>query len=218
MKLGGTLIPLKNLHCFSGRRFQGSWVESDQATRPIGVFHLREKRPRSRLASDMKLCILRHGIAAELGEDGSKVDRDRKLTRESREKLERVSRVLCEMEIRFDLILSSPFARTRQTAEIVAANLNCKKRLKFLRHLEPDATIGPLIEEINRLTKPKDSVLLVGHEPFLSGFISRLITGNDQACITLKKGGLCFLDIGKLRDGRCASLECLMAPRHMRRR
>src|SRR5438046_3049450 len=138
----------------------------------------------------MKLCILRHGIAAELGDDGSRTDRERKLTQEGREKLKRVANTLCEMGIQFDLILSSPFARARQTAEIIAASLECEKRLKFSEQLEPGATAGPLIQEMNRLSNPSDSILLVGHEPFLSGLISRLVAGNDESCFTLKKGGL----------------------------
>jgi len=163
----------------------------------------------------MKLSVLRHGIAAELGDDGSQVDSERKLTREGREKLKCVAAALCEMGISFDLILSSPYARARQTAELIAASLKCEKRLKLSNLLEPGSTFEALIREINRLSKLDDSILLVGHEPFLSKLISRLLTGNDEACITLKKGGFCFLDVQKLRDGRCAVLECLMAPRHM---
>ena len=175
-------------------------------------------QPLKDIANPMKLSILRHGIAAELGDDGSQVDSERKLTREGREKLKRVASYFCEIKISFDLILSSPFARARQTAELFSQALNCEECLRFSRHLEPGSAFKNLISEINRLSKPSDSILLVGHEPFLSQLISKLLTGHDQARITLKKGGFCFLDVQKLCDGRCAVLECLMAPRHLRSR
>jgi len=99
----------------------------------------------------MKLCILRHGIAAELGEDGSQVDSERKLTREGREKLKCVADALGEMEMAFDLILSSPYARARQTAEQVAARLKCEKRLKFSKQLEPGAAFESVTRPVRLL-------------------------------------------------------------------
>jgi phosphohistidine phosphatase SixA len=56
-------------------------------------------------------------------------------------------------------------------------------------------------------------VLLVGHEPYLSAFIALLCAGGEPLSVTLKKGGLCRLEVERLRCGRCASLEWLLPPR-----
>ena len=71
-----------------------------------------------------------------------------------------------------------------------------------------------LIAELND-EKPQ-RVLLVGHEPDLSRLISLLITGNSEALIELKKGGLCKLTAEKLNFGKCATLNWLLTPKQLR--
>jgi phosphohistidine phosphatase len=71
------------------------------------------------------------------------------------------------------------------------------------------------VEFLDRLQPTPESVLLVGHEPFLSGLISLLATGHEGFCVVMKKGGLCKLTIEALRHGRCATLEWLLTPKQM---
>jgi hypothetical protein len=49
----------------------------------------------------------------------------------------------------------------------------------------------------------------------LSRLIALLTAGNTGMEIDLKKGGLCKLETESLRYGRCATLEWLLAPRHL---
>jgi phosphohistidine phosphatase len=53
---------------------------------------------------------------------------------------------------------------------------------------------------------------LRGHEPQLSKLISYLIAGNSGLAVTMKKGGLCKLDVPRLRYARAAALEWLLTP------
>ena len=71
----------------------------------------------------MMLYLMRHGLAVEPGSPGFKMDADRALTHKGRRQLRKIARAMKGMELEFDLILSSPFVRARQTAEIVAATL-----------------------------------------------------------------------------------------------
>ena len=71
--------------------------------------------------------------------------------------------------------------------------------------------------QINEHYSDKESVLLVGHEPYLSGLISTLIAGMPSIPINLKKGGLCCLTVQALTYGQCATLEWLLAPRQLLR-
>jgi phosphohistidine phosphatase len=161
----------------------------------------------------MELYVLRHGIAVEAGTGGFATDADRPLTTEGRRKLKGVLKSARTLELSFPLILSSPYVRAMQTAEIIAEGLGERKRLEAENLLQPGASFRDLIESLQRRKCAK--VLLVGHEPFLSGLISFLVSGRTNLLITLKKGGLCKLEIEALRYGRCAALEWLLTPRQM---
>ena len=79
----------------------------------------------------------------------------------------------------FSLILSSPFLRARQTAEIVAKSLKLKKRLAFSDALTPDGDPKTLIRQLNELKPAPENILLVGHEPYLSRLVALLISGGE---------------------------------------
>jgi phosphohistidine phosphatase len=163
----------------------------------------------------MNLYLLRHGLAVDHGTPGYARDADRPLTPKGERKLARIADAMGELELSFDLILSSPYTRARQTAEIIAAALNARKKLEFSEGLTPDGSFKTLIEGINQLESRPDNVLLVGHEPHLSGLISLLVSGDSSFRVVMKKGGLCKLSIESLKHGRCAVLEWLLTPRQM---
>src|SRR5262245_29578427 len=159
--------------------------------------------------------VLRHGIAVERGTKGYPLDSQRPLTPEGRKKVRRIAKTLRRLGVSIDLILSSPYVRARQTAEIVAKVLGSGKRLKFSEHLMAEGDAEDLIGQLSRLYYSAASVMLVGHEPYLSQLISVLLTGKPDLAMTLKKGGLCKLVAQRLAYTRCATLEWLLAPRHL---
>jgi phosphohistidine phosphatase len=163
----------------------------------------------------MNFFILRHGIAVERGTPGYAKDADRPLTLEGERKLHLIAKAMENLELRFDLILSSPYLRARQTAEVVAGALGLRKKLDFSDSLVPDGSPHQLVELLNRLKPVPESVLLVGHEPYLSGLISLFVSGKESCLVALKKGGLCKLTTESLKHGRCATLEWLLTPKQM---
>ena len=160
----------------------------------------------------MDLFILRHAIAEDKGGFGSRPDSDRPLTEKGARKMRRVAKVLRKMGLSFDLILSSPFRRAKETAEIVADEFDCLDVLMLSSHLSVGGDPALFIREINLEHKNAGSILLVGHEPYLSGLISILVSGQPDLSITMKKGGICKLTVDKLSLKRCAILEWLMPP------
>lgn len=163
----------------------------------------------------MDLFVLRHGIAADRTSPAFTHDQDRPLTSEGQEKMEAISRALKKLGLEFDLLLSSPFVRARQTAEIVARTLDLAKRLRFTDNLAVGSSPRTLLQELIALRPPPKSLLLVGHEPFLSSLVSLLAAGREDLDLVLKKGGLCKLSVERLVAGRCAALEWLLTPRHL---
>ena len=165
----------------------------------------------------MELYILRHAIASDRSPTATGGDSQRPLTVDGIEKMRRAARGMRAMELEFDLILSSPFVRAKQTAEIVANLFELSGKLAYSPTLAADGNPKDLIEELKRKYGKRKNILLVGHEPYLSRLISLLISGSTSLPITLRKGGLCQLSVEGLKYGRCAALEWLLTSRQMRR-
>jgi len=160
----------------------------------------------------MKLYILRHGDAVEHGDPRYK-ENERPLTPKGIQRTKQLAHALRQMEVSFDLVLSSPLTRARQTAEIVARGLHLVTKLKFTGHLAPSGSMDQLVDEIRAARPVPENVLLSGHEPYLSGFISLLCVGGLGLPLKMKKGALCRLDVETLTCGKCATLEWLIQPR-----
>ncbi len=163
----------------------------------------------------MNLYILRHGIAVEHGAPAYPNDADRPLTPEGDRKVRLIAEGMKALDLSFDPILSSPYPRALQTAEIVAKALKAHKKLQISEDLTPGGSAQQLIESISRLDPQPENVLLVGHEPYLSGLVSLLVSGNEGFSVVLKKGGCCKLITDSLKHGRCAVLAWLLTPKQM---
>jgi phosphohistidine phosphatase len=163
----------------------------------------------------MTLYLLRHGIAVERGAAGFTQDSERPLTGEGKQKLRRVIKAARAMELEFDLILTSPYLRARQTAELIAGALRVRKNLQLCPQLVAEADPEEVVDHLKLLNPAPENVLLVGHEPYLSRLISLLLAGTPDLSIGLKKGGLCKLTIPVWKAGPTAILDWLLTPRQM---
>ncbi len=159
----------------------------------------------------MDLYIVRHAIAVEEGTPAYEDDSQRPLTDTGRKKMKKIVKGLRQLDIKFDRILTSPYMRARDTAEILASGFKMKKEIAFSDNLIPPGNFDKLIDEIVE-KYAVNSLALVEHEPMLSRFISFLMTGNPEAAITLKKGGVCLLSADDSLRSRRASLQWLLTP------
>ena len=139
----------------------------------------------------MQLYLLRHGIAEE-GSAGSN-DADRELTSEGRKKLRQVLEAASESGVAPTLILTSPYKRAVQTAEIARHALGYKEQLLHTKALTPGATVEQVWEEI-RVHRNEAAILLVGHNPLFSDLAAYLI-GAKTAQIHFKKGAIMRVDV-----------------------
>ena len=158
----------------------------------------------------MNLYLMRHAVAAEPDENIE--DNQRPLTAKGLKKLGKIARNLEKLELEFDLILTSPYLRARQTAEVVAEALAIKKKqIIKSENLTPLGFADKLVEEIHACGAV-ENLLLVGHEPFLSQLVGMLLVGDASLGIEMKKAGLCKLSVEQLSYGRCARIEWLLTP------
>jgi phosphohistidine phosphatase len=119
-----------------------------------------------------------------------------------------------EVCVNFDLIISSPLIRAADTAKITAEGTRYENQIIITEYLLPGTPQRSLIKfmaEYNHL----DKILIVGHEPQLSYFASRLL-GNDEQIIELKKGGICRIDIEKLPPEKPGKLIFNLSPKQLR--
>src|ERR1039458_5525890 len=124
----------------------------------------------------MNLYFLRHAIAADKTQwKGS--DSDRPLTEEGIKKMKKAVKGLRRLDLEIDWILTSPFRRAFDTAQIVAKEMKLKDKLKVSRSLAVDGDPKALVRHLALGFRTRESIMLVGHEPYLSPLISVLVWG-----------------------------------------
>lgn len=159
----------------------------------------------------MNLYIVRHAIAVERGTPGYDDDSQRPLTDAGRKKMKKIVKGLYQLGLDFDVILSSPYVRARDTAKILANEFDAKNKIAFSENLIPPGNFEDLVNEIHE-KYDVNNLALVGHEPMLSSLVSWLTTGNTDMKVALKKGGVAYLLAENLyQDGR-AVLQWLLTP------
>src|SRR5262245_18101788 len=137
----------------------------------------------------MEIFILRHGEAGKRLPAGGK-DSERPLTVTGQDEVKQVAGAMVELGVKLDLVTTSPLKRALQTAQIVSKALKIKKGcLEEWDELKPEGNRIELYRKLGQF-KQESSILIVGHEPYLSNMVSEIIFGNSSAGIVLKKAGV----------------------------
>jgi phosphohistidine phosphatase len=158
----------------------------------------------------MILYLLRHGLAG-LREKKQGDDARRPLTKKGIRNMGRQARTLARLDLRLDVIISSPLTRALQTADIIAEGLKMVEQVKQDERLAPGFDREDLQQVLADHQQAKN-LMLVGHEPDFSLTISALTGGSN---VTLKKGGLARVDITAANPLR-GELLWLLPPKVMR--
>lgn len=157
----------------------------------------------------MELYILRHGIAEDA--QAGQADSERALTPEGKKKLRSMLRVASNAGVTPSLILTSPYKRAIQTAQIAAEVLDYKAELLRTKALVPSSNPPPVWDEI-RIHKDESVILLAGHEPLLSSLTAYLL-GCPNLEIDFKKGALARLDLDRFGAEPHGVLKWMLAPK-----
>ena len=140
------------------------------------------------------LYLVRHAVAEERGPAWPD-DSQRPLTADGIKRWRREAAGLVVLDARPDLILTSPFTRARQTADVLAAVFPKKPKVVELAALQP----GVKPRDVVRAFEPDarvDSVALVGHEPGLGELAAWLL--GCKTPLEFKKGGVARIDVAIL--------------------
>jgi len=162
----------------------------------------------------MRLCVIRHGIAIDRNDPACPPDPERYLTKQGRDRTQEAARGLRALELKPDALLTSPYLRARQTAEIVAKALDMPvDTFHVTDALLPWARPEELFRELRRLDA--GCVACFGHAPNVDGLIAYAL-GLDHAATSLKKAGAALLTLETLSPP-WGALEWLMPARALRR-
>jgi len=159
----------------------------------------------------MRLIIVRHAIAIARGTPGIP-DADRALTPRGVQRFRSAARGLARALPRPDVLLTSPWKRARETAEILSEAWGGPEAK------DSPALAGGSLETLARgLHRYRNAtVAVVGHEPWLSELLARLLGSSQQERLEFKKGGVAVVDLEGGLEG-AGKLVAYLPPRLMRR-
>jgi phosphohistidine phosphatase len=157
----------------------------------------------------MNIFILRHASAG-LRRVNPKLDLKRPLDKEGKRHCLQLAHVLNAMKLQFDVILSSPLKRSMQTASLVGTEMGYEQRILSSLSLAPEATVAQF-QALLREYAEFENVLLVGHNPNLTGFLGSLMIP-ASACPAMSIDGRGGLSPVRLRKGSLARLNMARGP------
>lgn len=164
-------------------------------------------------SEDIELYLIRHGLAAERGENYPD-DSKRPLTQRGIERLKREGRGLVALDVTFDVMLTSPYVRARQTAETIADALRTRPQIVLTDSLIPGGSYNAVIDELAKHSRRK-RIALVGHEPGIGELAARLI--GLRRPFEFKKGAVCRIDVQALPPTGPGQLHWFLTPRILRK-
>ena len=141
----------------------------------------------------MLLYLVRHGIAEDSAPSGG--DPERRLTQEGTLRTAMVAKGLKKTGLQPNRIISSPYVRARETAEIFARVLGFGNDIELDPRLTPFGRLEQAADLL-RENREADSILLTGHEPSLGEFISAF-TADNHLRIDVKKASVTVIRIDR---------------------
>jgi len=157
----------------------------------------------------MNLYIVRHGDAVELPPQGQ--DADRSLSERGFKEMRLVGEGLRRLGVQVDVILTSPYLRARQSAELIASALGKEGQVQARDELAPGCDLSRLRAALSSFADV-GSVMVVGHQPDCGAIVDELCSLSGTP---MKKGAVAFINLrGELAPGG-GSLVWLKEPKDL---
>lgn len=140
----------------------------------------------------MEIYMMQHGEALP-----KERDPQQGLSPEGERQIELSAKAISRMGIIFDLIISSPKKRAKQTAEIVAKELGYPiDKIEVSESFKP---LSPPADAISYLKSfmDKGSIFIAGHLPSLAEIASELMS-EEHILIQFQMGCVCRIDVEEL--------------------
>ena len=163
----------------------------------------------------MEIYVVRHGIAIDREDPKCPPDPERYLTEQGIEKTSRVAAAVAALSGAPDSLLSSPYVRAMQTAEIFAKALDYpKQKIRRTDLLLPGAEPTLFFRELAK-DKHTSTLFVFGHTPQLDDLIATAL-GLKHHITTLKKAGVALIELKRVSPPS-GQLIWLAPPKLLRR-
>lgn len=166
----------------------------------------------------MNLFVLRHASAGT-SRANPLLDVKRPLDKDGKRHCLQLASVLNNLNIQFDLIISSPLKRSLQTASLIGTETGYEAQILLSTALAPAATL-PDFQKLLREHDTIENVLVVGHNPNLTSFLGSLLVSaatraaapHSAAQVRLRKGTMARVNLTR----GPAMLQWMLDPRIVR--
>jgi len=159
----------------------------------------------------MIVYILRHASAGQSKSDPAK-DEKRPLDKDGIDQCGYTGRALAAMDVHVDALISSPLKRSTQTASLVGNEIAFEGKIALDDALRPQGTFAQFRDLLGRYANA-EAIMVVGHNPSLSEFLSLLISErSSEVAVDLKKGAVARVDV----DKQSGTLQWCLTPKLVR--
>jgi len=164
----------------------------------------------------MNLLLIRHALAEPRDDSlaAGRKDAERALLPRGRRRMRDGARGLHALVSGIDLVVTSPYVRARQTADLVCESfggVDCIEHEALAPGHAPEEIAGWLAGR-----SAEETLALVGHEPDLSLLTSWFVAGRSTPIFDFGKGGAALLELEQgVGEGRARLAWCLR-PRALR--
>src|SRR4051794_22789103 len=141
-----------------------------------------------------ELYLVRHGLAEDRGAKWPD-DAKRPLSDDGISRMKKSARGLDRVDVKFDIILTSPLVRARQTADILSVEMDGHPPVVTIESLAPGGAFAALTADLEKHAR-KSRIALVGHEPAIGELAARLVGSRHP--IEFKKGAVARIDIEQI--------------------
>jgi phosphohistidine phosphatase len=140
----------------------------------------------------MILYLIRHGIAIDRADPEAPAEAERPLTARGVQKTRAAALGFREAGVKPDILITSPYIRAAQTAEIFAEALGfAPEKIRVSEALKPSANPADILKEVAHLRAKE--IACFGHAPHLDLTIAHL-AGARGPLTELKKAGVCCFE------------------------
>ena len=156
------------------------------------------------------LYLLRH--AKSSWKDDSLADFDRPLKKRGRDAAERMGKRLASEKLEDAVLICSPAARTRETAQLVLKHSRLRMDQRFDERIY-EASLRDLLQVVSEIPDEKQTAMLIGHNPGFEELLA-FLTGEARRMPTCALAKI-RLDVESWKDARAGegSLESFITPK-----
>lgn len=142
----------------------------------------------------MQIYIIRHGKALDYRDPQATSDEIRWLVEKGQEDVATMARLLARLGVRPDLVMSSPLVRARQTAEIIADELQVAGGVTLSDDLAPGGSPAGVLDAIVG-HGPVQHVVVAGHMPGVSQLAGYLIHGDPASGFAFQTAAIARVEL-----------------------